>query len=51
MEDPNNPGFPNMRAEANFSCQVIYIYLSSTLQLIVLSTIPYRYDRFEKTES
>lgn len=51
MEDKNNPGFPNMRAEANFTCQVIYVYLYSTLQLIVLSTIPYRYDRFEKTES
>lgn len=51
LEDANNPGFPNMRAEGNFTCQVIYVYLYSTLQLIVLSTIPYRYDRFEKTES
>lgn len=51
MEDPNNKGFPNMRAEGNFTCQVIYVYLFSTLQLIVLSTIPYRYDRFAKTET
>ena len=39
-----------MRAETNFTCQVIFVYLYSTLQLIVLSTIPYRYDRFVKTD-
>lgn len=39
-----------MRAETNFTCQVIFVYLYSTLQLIVLSTIPYRYDRFFKTD-
>lgn len=50
MENLDNPGFPRMRAESNFTCQVIYIYLYSTLHLIVLSTIPYRYDRFVKTE-
>ena len=50
MEDAKNPGFPKLRAETNFTCQVIYIYLYSTFQLIVLSTIPYRYDRFVKTE-
>jgi hypothetical protein len=50
MEDPNNPGFPRMRAETNFTCQVVYVYIYSTFQLIVLSTIPYRYNRFAKTE-
>lgn len=30
MEDSNNPGFPRMRAETNFTCQVIYIYIYST---------------------
>lgn len=50
MENADNPGFPRMRAETNFTCQVIYIYLYSTFQLIVLSTIPYRYDRFVKTK-
>jgi hypothetical protein len=50
MEDSANPGFPRMRAETNFSCQVIYVYIYSTFQLIVLSTIPYHYNRFAKTE-
>lgn len=50
MEDPYNPGFPRMRAESNYTFHVIFIYLYSTLQLIVLSTIPYRYDRFKKTD-
>lgn len=50
MEDPNNQGFPRMRAETNYTFHVIFIYLYSTLQLIVLSTIPYRYDRFMKTD-
>ena len=50
MEDPNNQGFPRMRAETNYTFHVIFIYLYSTLQLIVLSTIPDRYDRFMKTD-
>ena len=50
MEDDSNPGFPRMRAETNFTFHIIFIYLYSTLQLVVLSTIPYRYDRFIKTD-
>lgn len=50
LENPLSPGFPLMRAETNFTCQVVYIYLYSTFQLIVLSSIPYAYDRFVKTE-
>lgn len=50
LENPKNPGFPVMRAETNFTCQIVYVYLYSTIQLIVLSTVPYRYDRFVKTE-
>lgn len=30
MEDYSNPGFPRMRAETNFTCQVIYVYIYST---------------------
>lgn len=39
-----------MRAETMFTCHIIYIYMYSTFQLIVLFSLPYRYDRFVKTE-
>ena len=50
LENPLNPGFPKLRAETNFTCQIIYIYLASTFQIILLYTIPYFFNRFDKSE-
>ena len=37
-------------AEILFTMHVIVIFMYSTINLMVLSTVPYKYNRFEKTD-
>jgi hypothetical protein len=50
MANSDNLGLPRLRAETNFSCQITYIFLASTFQIIVLYNIPYYFNRFPKNE-